>query len=163
MFGMSAGGHLAALLGTSAGDADLEGGEGVTGVSSDVQAVCDWFGPANLLTLRDSEGENAKVLGNLLESQAAEFVQRARSASPVNYIDGDEPPFLIIHGTADELVPVEQSRELHRALLDFGVQSELIEVEGGGHGRFQVTEPSMRDLLQRMAEFFDEHLPEDPL
>lgn len=53
-------------------------------------------------------------------------------------------------------MPVAQSLELHRALLDAGMESELIEVEGAGHGRFIDTEPSMRDLLERMAEFFDE-------
>jgi dipeptidyl aminopeptidase/acylaminoacyl peptidase len=77
------------------------------------------------------------------------------------HIDRDDPPILIIHGTADALVPAEQSREFSRALGTAGVAHRLVIVEGAPHS-FGL-QPSQRDLRPLVLEFFAKNLkPADP-
>ena len=79
-------------------------------------------------------------------------------ASPVTHVTADDPPFLLIHGDADDVVPFEQSEELRDALKAAGVEVELVRVKGAGHG------PSMRGALEppdiggRAKKWFDRHL-----
>lgn len=140
-WGESAGGHLAALLGTSGADEKKEWDKGENlNVSSGVQAVCDWFGPTDLVRLWDE----AKARGNwdkqnnpltrLFGGQVPEKSQLAATANPIAYISKNDPPFLILHGDRDDLVPLSQSKLLHDALKDAGVQTELVVVKGNGHG-----------------------------
>jgi acetyl esterase/lipase len=138
--GWSAGGHLAALLGTSGGVRELEGDGGWPGVSSRVQAVCDYFGPADFTDWMTGHewgawNEDAKraVLG-LFGDARRNRPAAARMASPVTYASKDDPPFLIIHGTADPIVPFRQSELLREALRKAGVEAGLVTVEGAGHG-----------------------------
>jgi acetyl esterase/lipase len=157
VFGTSAGGHLVALLGTSNGVKALEGSEGMTGVSSDVQAVCDWFGPSDLA--KPGMGDNPDgLVARLLGAKVKDAPELAAQASPVTYIDRTDPPFLIIHGMSDPLVPIAQSRELRDELAKAGVSVKLIEVPGGKHGGFERTTPNQRELMQNMLAFFDKHL-----
>jgi acetyl esterase/lipase len=157
VFGMSAGGHLVALLGTSNGVKALEGNEGVTGVSSNVQAICDWFGPADLTGKgmgSDARGMVARFLG--AKPQDAPDV--AKAASPVTYIDRTDPPFLIIHGVKDPLVPIAQSRVFRDRLAAAKVSVQLIEVPGGKHGNFRTTDPNEKELIRQMLAFFNKYL-----
>jgi acetyl esterase/lipase len=156
--GASAGGHLAALLGTSGGVAGLEGSEGVTGADSGVQAVVDWFGPSDLTALQFNPDFNLTPVVELLGAHPADVPAQAAAASPVTFIDRRDPPFLIIHGAADPVVPVEQSRELRDRLKRAGVEVEYIEVPGGRHGGFRGTHPDDAELFKRMVEFLDKHL-----
>jgi len=118
-WGSSAGGHLAALLGTSGGVAsvtigsatvDLEGATGGNlGLSSRVHSVVDWFGPTDFLAMRDfpgfdHEGPNSPeslLLGGAIQTVPA----LAASANPITYLTPDDPPMLILHGTVDTTVP----------------------------------------------------------
>ncbi len=158
VFGTSAGGHLAALLGTSGGVEELEGGVGETGVSSDVQAVCDWFGPSNLATVHANLPNERNPVVDLLGAPVGEARELALLASPITHVDSGDPPFLIIHGTDDPTVPAEQSRVFYEALKKAGVTVKYIEVPGGKHGGFHDTDPSQRELVSEMIGFFDEHL-----
>jgi hypothetical protein len=156
--GPSAGGHLVALLGTSGGVGALEGDlGGHNGTSSRVSCVVDQFGPSDLLAMGRSEGldhdspdspESRLVGGPIQERKEA-----ARSASPVSYVTPDDPPFLIVHGTADPLVPFDQSKRLYEALHRVGVEALLVPVTGGGHGGFRSPE-----LQRRIGQFFAKHL-----
>jgi uncharacterized sulfatase len=158
VMGPSAGGHLVALLGTSGGVMALEGELGeYRSTSSRVSCVVDEFGPSELLALGRSAGldhdspnspESRLVGGPVQERKVV-----ARSASPVNYATPDDPPFLIVHGTADPLVPFDQSKRLHDALRRVGVEALLIQVIEGGHGGFRSPE-----LQRRINRFFDKHL-----
>ncbi len=120
--GASAGGHLAALMGTSGDIAELEGDTGNAEYSSRVQAVVAYCGVYDFLHLLKPENrENSKVLiwliDELLGVPAVENLEKAVLASPITHISGDEPPFFIAHGAIDETVPFHQS-ELHTKQME---------------------------------------------
>jgi len=143
VWGGSAGGHLAALLGTSGGIAELEGDLGNHEYSSRVQAVVDWYGPADFLSLQ-YHGQAQGCAGNYFNpgSGSAQMLgcaipdcpERARQASPITYVSHDDPPFLIMHGTEDCTVPTGESQQFRGALSQAGVSVTLHWVEGAGHG-----------------------------
>ncbi|HEV7302148.1 MAG TPA: alpha/beta hydrolase [Tepidisphaeraceae bacterium] len=165
VWGASAGGHLAALLGTSADAKDLEGEVGGNlEFSSRVQAVCDWFGPTDLLdnlrAIRKFDPQNAIVgktdaISRLLGGPAFERVDLARQANPATHVTPTTPPFLIMHGDQDQLVPLSQSQLLYKVLNAQQVEAELVVVKGGGHGDGPFYQP---EQLLRVIAFFDRHL-----
>jgi acetyl esterase/lipase len=153
-WGASAGGHLVALLGTSGGVAELEGEVGTKTGSSRVQAVCDWFGPTDLLRLSPplaKENAVTRLLGGAPSTRKALAV----SADPITHITKDDPPFLVIHGTNDRLVPLTQSELLHAALKTANVESELVVLDGAGHGGKEFGTDANR---AKIVAFFDRHL-----
>jgi acetyl esterase/lipase len=128
-WGESAGGHLASLLGLTAGDTSLEGDVGVAGPSSAVVAVAAWYAPSDLVGFAaDSGGDpddattrEALLLGGTSVSRP----DAAAQASPVVHVSPDAPPFLLAHGLADGFVPCAQSERLYGALVEAGVEAEL--------------------------------------
>lgn len=153
VWGHSAGGHLSSMLGTCGDVEDLEGDVGDGGVTSRVACVAALSGPADLTTFVRPRRRGGDVMRDLLGSDDPEELARlAREASPVTWIDADDPPFLIVHGTDDRLVPSSQAQSLHDALVAAGVKSELVLLEGEGHA---ITN---RDAYRRVAAFFDAHL-----
>ena len=131
VWGESAGGHLAALLGLAATRAR----------PGAVVGVVDWYGPSDLTTLEAQARPDAVARSDAADSRealligatVAEAPERARAASPVSYVHAAAPPFHIAHGTADRFVPAEQSRELAEALRRAGASVELDLVEGADH------------------------------
>ena len=154
VIGPSAGGHLAALLGTTGGVATLEGtlGEHLK-VSSRVTCVVDLFGPTDLLTLGGNHNRANSPESRLIGGPLQEKQDLARQASPTTYVTGDDPPFLTIHGTKDPNVPFAQSEMLALALENAGATAILVPVEGGLHGNFRNAE-----VQRRYHAFFDKHL-----
>jgi acetyl esterase/lipase len=153
VMGASAGGHLAALLGTlpdAAGDA-------AAGVSSRVGAVIDFYGPADLAALLD-ESPRAKTsltlfLGGGPRDRDRDMAGRYEAASPLSHVSADDPPMLLIHGEDDRIVPPDQSRRLAAALAAAGVPGRLVEVAGARHG-FDFRAGS-RDLLPDILAFLE--------
>lgn len=154
-FGSSAGGHLVALMGTrSAGEES---------VSSRVQAVCDWFGPADLLTMPPNvvrEGWSYEQVSQsngalLLGAPVPDSPDLAKDASALYQISSDDPPFLIMHGSEDPGVPLAQSIRFHNALKKVGVDAELFVVEGAGHGG---PEFKSEEVEAKVLEFFERTL-----
>jgi len=179
--GESAGGHLAALLGTSHGVPELEGPAN-RGVSDAVQAVVDWYGPVDItlgpVLFEDDPcttewdhlveacgGEETPFfywtlawgafLGGSLADPAV--LERARQASPLTYVDAGDPPFLIIHGEADDTVPIEQSERLAAALEEAGVEVTFIPLPRVGHN-FSTPEEILPEFIVPTLEFLDHHL-----
>jgi acetyl esterase/lipase len=149
VWGMSAGGHLVALLGTAGQVKELEGKGGWPEFSSRVQAVCDFCGPADFLAWADkSHPAVLKLLGGPVKDNK----DKAVKASPVSHISKNVPPFLIVHGDQDNTVPLSQSESLHEALKKAGADVTLHVVKGGGHG---FGSPEIDKLV---SEFFDKHL-----
>ena len=163
--GYSSGGHLAAMAGTTgnkkehtiaSASADLEGSVGINlTFSSTVHAVVNWFGPTDFLVM-DSCGST--MVHNAPESPESmliggpiqDFPDRCALANPITYVDAGDPPFLILHGDADPLVPYCQSRLLHEALLKADVPSRYVEVAGAGHGPGLIE----KQYLDQMVDFF---------
>jgi acetyl esterase/lipase len=140
VWGASAGGHLAALLGTAGAIRDFEVGENLN-YSSRVQAVCDFFGPTDFLQMdahrlpdgqihNGSESPESKLIGGPIQDNP----EKVRRANPITYLGKSAPPFLIVHGTLDRLVPFNQSQLLAAALETGGASVQFHPVEGGGHG-----------------------------
>ncbi|MGQ9651724.1 MAG: alpha/beta hydrolase fold domain-containing protein [Phycisphaerae bacterium] len=164
VWGSSAGGHLVALLGTSGGIRELEGDIGGNlDQSSRVQAVCDFCGPSTFRA-EDSEQDPDKpreagpqVAQKLLGGPLNKNREKARLASPVEHVSKDDPPFLIVHGEKDNVVPVKHSRLLADALRRAGVDVTLKVVPDAGHGVGGLVDRKM------VAEFFDQHLKRGPV
>ena len=154
VWGASAGGHLAALLGTTGEEPESEGNVGQDlGISSRVQAVCDFCGPTDLTAVVDqllAMDELAAVflVSDLLGGPLDEKTDLARWASPIAHVDSGDPPFLIVHGEEDEIVPVAQATSFYEALASAGVDVSLCVVPGAGHCDF----PSAVD--ERVRDFF---------
>ncbi len=162
VMGESAGGHLGAMLGTSGGVAAVEGEQGeYLGVSSRVSCVVDQYGPTDFLmgsSLTDLVGFTPldsphSPVFQLMGGPVSKNKSRARDASPITYVSQDDAPFLLIHGTNDNVVPYVQSILLAGALKKSGVETILIRVDGGGHGGFGSPE-----ISRRMRQFLDKHL-----
>jgi len=138
--GDSAGGHLAALVGVSNGNAELEGEIGSDrGQSSDAQGIISFYGAANLTTiLKQSTPHGLEVrvpaLDLLLGGQPDAVPELARLASPVFHVDHDDPPLLLLHGDQDPQMPINQSLELWGAYKRVKAPVQLEVVHGAGHG-----------------------------
>jgi len=139
--GESAGGHLAAFVGVSGEAKEMEGDLGITNVSSRVQAVVDWFGPTDLALMGQQAGPHSFIRHDatnspeslLLGGPVQERRDLARTANPLTYVNRDNPPFLIMHGDNDQLVPLAQSVILAKALIDAGVEVTMKTIHGAGH------------------------------
>jgi acetyl esterase/lipase len=139
VWGASAGGNLAALVGTTGSVRDFEVGENLD-YSSRVQAVCDFHGPTDFLQMdahRLPDGQmvpdspESKLVGGPIQDNP----DKVRRVNPITYVDKSAPPFLIVHGTLDRLVPFNQSQLLAAALEAAGAPVKFHPVEGGGHGQ----------------------------
>jgi acetyl esterase/lipase len=150
-WGHSAGGHLVALLGTSGDVKDLEGDEGNLQFSSRVQAVSDWAGPVDFLADPAQAGKDSGP-SRLIGGPVQENRDKAMRASPLTYVTPDDPPFLIVHGDHDKLVPLAQARLLYAALTKAGVPATLLIRPWTGHG---IGDPT---VTWTQNEFFDKYL-----
>jgi len=149
VWGSSGGGHLVSLLGLTKPKDGFDHGQYLN-QSSAVQAVVDMFGPSDLNDLDDSDPFGRFILQIALGSSA----EVRRSASPITYVAPEAPPFLILHGTEDTMVPPHQSAELAQRLHAAGVSATLIEVEGAEHDlTTKGQQPSPEELTATVTDF----------
>lgn len=146
VWGGSAGGHLAALLGTTVGIKELEGHGGWQEYSSKVQAVCDWFGPAQFVGAKLSPDH---VVSKMMGGTPQENPDKARNASPITYVTKDDAPILIMHGDKDNTTPLVLSQMFYNSLKKEGVDATLYIVKDAGHGFMNLREYKM------VLQFFD--------
>ena len=142
-WGPSAGGHLAAMLGTTGDVKEFDVGENLA-FSSRVQAVVDYFGPTDFLQMDDHRLPNGQVHNapdspesQLIGGPIQENKEKVGRANPAAYVTKNAPPFLIVHGDSDPLVPHHQSELLATALEKAGIPTTFYTVKGGGHGNFK--------------------------
>jgi S-formylglutathione hydrolase FrmB len=128
VWGFSMGGRLAAMLGTSGDVKELEGDEGNAGQSSRVQAVVDFAGPTD---------------------------GKSKESDPAAWASPDDPPFLVVQGSADIAVQPQQSERFVNALKHGGVDAWLEEVIGAGHNVAQLRTGFIADSV---TNFFDKNL-----
>lgn len=145
--GHSAGGQLAAMLGLS----ELDG-------NARVACVVEISGPTDFVQLpldnpkqdhQSAQSPEGKLLGGALATQG----QKAAQASPINWVAPGSPPFLILHGDQDPIIPPVQAQRFHRRLKTAGAEVYLVCIRNGGHGNF--TNP---EVTRRIATFFARQL-----
>jgi acetyl esterase/lipase len=141
--GSSAGGHLAAMLGTTGDTTEFDVGRNLD-QSSRVQAVVDYFGPTDFLQMDAHRIPNGMIHdpanspeSELIGGAIQENKEKAARANPITYVTPSDPPFLICHGDLDPLVPHHQSELLDAALKKAGVPVTFYTVKGAGHGGFK--------------------------
>lgn len=155
-WGSSAGGHLVALMGT------LPYPENES-VSSRVRAVCDWYGPTELLTMPPNNVGDGRTEEDVANSNGAKLLgctvkdcpELAKKASAYYNVSPDDAPFLIMHGDEDPGVPIQQSIQFHERLLKAGVPSQFEIVKGAGHGGKLFDTPEVKATVWA---FFDRYL-----
>lgn len=163
IWGSSAGGQLAALAATTCGVADLDrpvkahtiGNAAVetnqpppaASESACVQAAVIWYGVSDFKPL-GSMAEAAEFLG----CQGEKCAKIRRDASPVSYVNSQVPPFLIIHGTEDQTVPVQQARTLHDAIKAQNGKVELLLLPGIDHSFLGKTADATQEASRRAWE-----------
>ncbi len=152
VIGGSAGGHLAAMVGVTADVNELNPNDLYKNVSCKVQAVIDLYGVNDFMTIKIDDNSISDFLG-VARQEAPEVWQYA---SPVTHISKNDPPFLIMHGTADTTVDISQSVEFNKKLQIAGVESELVIVEEAMH-TFHL-QPPQKDLRPIVLGFLDRHL-----
>ena len=159
IWGASAGGQLATLAGTSCDVAELAPDAHTSRESVCVQAVVSWYGVHDFAPLvNDADRVNpvTRYLG-CTEGDCPE--EQLRLASPIRYIDASDPPFLLLHGARDRIVPVTQSTAFHAALLSAGVRSQLLVIDDVDHSFIGATPDATRSAslraLNATIEFFD--------
>lgn len=158
MTGASAGGHLACLTAVKAEDGDANAKDPQARLSTRVKAVAVFFPPTDFLNWGGKE-VNFEKLGRLfincgIEGHSHdEVVAAAKDVSPINFVKPGLPPFILFHGDADPLVPLQQSESMVAALKGAGIEAELIVKPGGGHPWMTISEE-----VVLMADWFDKHL-----
>ena len=155
--GFSAGGYLAAMLGVTGSHDGFDGTGGNAEQSAQVQAVVSFFGPADFSARNWPKDLETEIIVPFLGGSFADKADRYKSASPINYVTKDAPPFLFFHGTDDKLVPVDQSIRFAEKLRLAGVPTEMVALEGEGHG---FTDAGNQRSMQRMLDFLAKRLKE---
>ena len=141
-WGGSAGGHLAACLGTMGDETALEGTGGFAGVSSKVQAVVDYCGPTDFVddllaahgVLTDQQrAHDSATLLQFLGVTSTENPGLWKQASPITDVRAGDPPFFLVYADHDQLVPLQQGYIFAQALQKVGVPEEMVVVKNARH------------------------------
>ncbi len=152
--GGSAGGHLVAMLGTTAHIRELEGDGGNAGISSRVQAVAAFNPAVDLVSFGKKASDNAS--NSVFAFLGATFADKPdlwAQATPLTHVRKDSAAHLFLHGTSDALVPYQQSVDMMEKLKKAGVPAEIFTADGASHGFFN-RPPWFEPTLHRMEEFF---------
>jgi acetyl esterase/lipase len=161
ILGASSGAHLAALVGTSGGNPELEGTLGDhRDESSAVNAIVSYFAATNLTTILAQStpfGLNIRepALMRLLGAPPKEAESLAKLASPVFQVDRGDPPLLLLHGDQDPQMPINQSHELEGVYEKQGLEVDFIVVHGAAHGGDAFYSP---ENVERVATFLGSKL-----
>jgi acetyl esterase/lipase len=161
LWGDSSGGHTSTFVGIT-GNNELAG-EQNPGESCAVSCVIDWFGPTDIAmmnyypTAMDHRREDSPEGFLIGRKNVLANPELAQKANPLNYISADKatPPFLMMHGGSDNLVPFNQSVRLYEKLREFGKDVTFYKLKGGGHGMGGFNSP---EALEVLFAFVKEHI-----
>lgn len=167
IMGESAGAHFAAITAVTNGRSELEQGEYLD-YSSRVQAAVTWYAPVNMADLegrgeiesyrtqpqylkRGLEYEPQSISAGVLHVREHEDL--CREMDPRTYINGETPPFMLLHGTSDTQVDVSNSEALYQSLQEAGIRSDLLIIKGAEHAERSFIQPCVKD---RIIQFLHE-------
>lgn len=153
VFGMSAGGHLSLMLGTTADDGKSSSADPVEKISNRVQAVVAWVAPTDLTIMTHSAPDSLPAYKRFPALELAD--EPAKLHSPLLYVTDDDAPTLLLAGAADDLVPIDHSRRIHKKFEEVGVTNRLIEFPNAGHG---LAGEDLQRAVQEMVQWFSAHL-----
>ncbi|WP_416955323.1 prolyl oligopeptidase family serine peptidase [Streptomyces sp. Agncl-13] len=177
VWGQSAGGYLAAMTGATNGEKSFDVGDNLD-QSSEVQGVVDEFGPADLSKLAadyDTAAQKANyaagnsaaqwVYGPGTKKSVANRTSEVAAADPATHISSRTAPFVIFHGSADNLVSPSETLNLHTALRAKGIDSTRYVLTGAGHGDLSFTGDttaslpwSTQETMGHIVDFLGRHL-----
>ena len=157
VYGMSAGGHLALLLGTASDQGDANSKDPVLRVNDRVQAVVAWVPPTDLRTLVWKAPESLPVYKNFPALDLP--IDEAAKVSPLMHVTPDDPPTLVLSGAKDKLVPIQQSKKIRAAFEAKHVPNKLLVYENSGHG-FQ--KEDRQKAMAEMVAWFEKYLNGKP-
>jgi acetyl esterase/lipase len=166
VWGGSAGAHLAGMAAMSCDAPDLQPEVAeLADVSDCIQAFVGWYGPYDIDTMlartlaistsgaEMSSTDKASIEGGFTFFGCADGIcpeGLGATASPLMRVDPTDPPALLIHGTADTLVPHSQSEAMQAALQAAGVQVDIVLIDGVGHG-WSTDDAVLRTSASRQA------------
>lgn len=170
-WGESAGGHLVAMLGLTGDREDLDAGLGAQGHRSAISAVVDFYGVSSLIDIPPMDTPDGLFPAALTAAVPAGMSMQPNymlvggsddpsllaAASPVSYVSAGAPPFLLVHGDRDALVPHAQTDLLAAALAAAGVEHEVVTIKGGDHCFFGA-EDQLDSILAGAVSYFSRKL-----
>lgn len=169
ILGDSAGGYVVQMMGATNGEKNWDAGD-FKEQSSDVQAVVSIYGISDLTTIGEGLGSdavhasaavtealllNGPAFKDFAGAPVTADAKKALEASPIGHVDGSEPAFLLMHGSADKVVSPLQSKKMYEALKAKNVEAEYVLVRGAAHGDLPWYQPA---VIARVVNFFERHL-----
>lgn len=148
--GGSAGGHLSLMIGGDSDEGDVSAEDPIMRASNRVAAVVAYYPPVDIRPMAGRGNERFPALNFKAEEAAA--------ISPILFVSPDDPPSLLLHGTADTLVPMSNSEQIHAAFKQANVDTDVIIYEGGDHG-FRNPKHRQAAAAARLAWFNQYLLP----
>jgi len=177
VWGQSAGGYLAAMTGATNGEKSFDVGDNLD-QSSEIQGVVDEFGPADLSKLAadyDTAAQKSNyaagnsaaqwVYGPGTKKSVADRTSEVAAADPATHISSKTAPFVLFHGSADNLVSPSETLDLQTALRAKGIESTRYVLTGAGHGDLSFTGDtsaalpwSTQETMGHIVDFLGQHL-----
>jgi alpha-L-fucosidase 2 len=153
LVGGSAGGFLSNMVGLLNTPGDPHAIDPVDRESARVQAVVTLFAQSSFATVPLNQDVHA-LLDPLIQEKGE--AAALKEASPITYVTGDAPPFLLIQGDKDEYIPFSEDTNLQAALRKVGVRCDIIRIPNGSHGTGNWhTLPDVPDWEHQMVEWLN--------
>ncbi len=153
VYGMSAGGHLSLVLGTTGDDGIADDKDPLNKVSDRVQAVVAYVAPTDLTIMVKDYKDRLPAYGNFPALDLG--MEGAKTLSPLLHVSEDDAPTLLLAGVKDDLVPISHSRNIEKALAEKKVDVKIVEYPNAGHG---FGGEDLKASIEQMVAWFDKHL-----
>ena len=158
----SSGGHLSLMAATQGDDGNPQAKDPIDRISSRTQAVVAWFPPTDMVNWNVPKGFAILAVArpdlfDRIFGEIKDLETQLKEISPINYVDNDSPPLLLIHGDADKTVPLQQSTIMKAKYEKIGLTVKLVVQSGGGHSSW----PGIMDQYPIVWDWFQTHLKKE--